>query len=299
MTEAAGTTRAGLLHAFAAHLLWGLFPLYFRAVGSVPYAELLAHRVVWAVAFLVIPVTLGAGWGRLAQALRRPRTLALFGLSAVMLFLNWGTYLWAVGQGRVTEASLGYFMNPLVNVLLGAAFLGERLRPLQWLAVGCAGAGVVWLTIHAGAPPWLGLVLALSFGVYALLRKTSSLGAIDGLALESALLAPLAVAWLGWLALTDQAVFARAGTGMQCLIAASGPVTALPLLFFAAAARRIPLSILGIVQYLGPTMQLLLAVYVFGEPFDGVRLVGYAAIWMGLAIFSAESLARATRPRLA
>jgi chloramphenicol-sensitive protein RarD len=282
--------RIGIFYAIGAYLLWGLFPLYFRAVASVPAGELLAQRVVWSFVFVCALVSLRLGWRWLGPVVRDRRVVAIFSLTAVLVFVNWGLYIWSVSAGRIVDASLGYFMTPLVNVLLGAAYLKERLRRAQWISVGCAGLGVLWLTLSAGAPPWIGLALAATFGLYGLLRKTAVLGAFEGLALETAIMLPLALVYLLWLGQQGSDVFRTAGPRMQCLIAASGPVTALPLLFFAAAARRIPLSTLGLIQYLGPSIQLMLAVLLFGEPFPPAKFAGYAAIWAGLLLFSVEGL---------
>jgi len=287
--------RIGILYAIGAYLLWGLFPLYFRAVASVPAGELLGQRVVWSFVFVSALVSWRLGWRWLGPLARNRRVLAIFAVSAGLVFVNWGLYIWSVSAGRIVDASLGYFMTPLVNVLLGAVYLKERLRPAQWISIACAGLGVLWLTLSAGAPPWIGLALAATFGMYGLLRKTAVLGAFEGLALETAIMLPLALVYLIWLAEQGGDVFQSAGLGMQCLIAASGPVTALPLLFFAAAARRIPLTTLGLIQYLGPSIQLLLAVLLFGEPFPPAKLSGYGAIWAGLLLFSVEGLWRSWR----
>jgi chloramphenicol-sensitive protein RarD len=211
---------------------------------------------------------------------------------------NWFVYIWAVNAGRVVDASLGYFINPLVNVLIGAAFLHERLRPAQWAAAGVAAAGVGWLTWQAGAVPWIGLVLALTFGLYGLLRKTAALGAIEGLTLETVLLTPLAAAYLLWLAHAGASGFVEGDTATRLLLAAAGPVTAVPLLLFAAGARRIPFSTLGLLQYLGPSLQLLIGVWLYHEPF-AARAPGYVLIWIALAVFSVEGLLQGWRSRAA
>lgn len=289
--------RLGLFYAFCAYTLWGLFPLYFRAVRTVPAGEILGQRVLWSLAFVAILVTVRIGWRWLGPVLRDLRVMRVFLLTAALVFINWGVYIWAVNQGRVVDASLGYFMNPLVNVLLGAVFLKERLRLVQWTAVGLAAAGVAWLTVAAGGLPWVGLSLAAAFGLYGLLRKTASLGAFEGLALETLLMLPVALAYLAWLGANGEDVFWTVTPTLRWLIVASGPVTALPLLFFAAAARRIPLSTLGLVQYLGPTIQLILAVFLFGEPFSGAKVLGYVAIWAGLVVYSGEGLWRNWRQR--
>lgn len=289
------THRRGVAYALCAYTLWGLFPLYFKAVASIPALDILAHRVFWSLAFVGVLVTWRIGWGWLPAVFRDRRVVGVFALSALMVFLNWAIYIWAVSRGRVVDASLGYFMNPLVNVLLGWLVLHERLRPLQWTAVLIAAGGVVWLTWIAGAPPWIGLTLAAAFGLYGLLRKTASLGAWEGFALETLFMLPFAMVYLGWFAARGEATYPSLPLTMQLLLIASGPVTALPLLFFAAAARRIPLSTLGLVQYLGPSVQLILAVWLFDEPFGGAKALGFAAIWAALVIYTGEMLWRGWR----
>jgi chloramphenicol-sensitive protein RarD len=232
----------------------------------------------------------------LADLRRQPRVLAWFVASSVLVAANWFVYIWAVNAGRVVDASLGYFINPLVNVLIGAAFLHERLRRPQWLAVAIAAAGVAWLTWQAGAVPWIGLVLALTFGLYGLLRKTAALGAIEGLSLETLLLTPVAAAYLLWLAHSGASSFVEADATTRLLLLAAGPVTAVPLLLFAAGARRIPFSTLGLLQYLGPSLQLLIGVWLYHEPF-AERAPGYVLIWIALAVFSIEGLVQGWRSR--
>jgi chloramphenicol-sensitive protein RarD len=287
----------GMLYAALAFLAWGLFPLYFKALRSIPAQEILAHRMVWSLAFLAVVLLWRRQWSWLAAVARQPRVLAGFAASALLLSTNWGIYIWSVNHDRVIDASLGYFINPLVNVVLGAALLKERMRPLQWSAVALAAAGVAWLTYVAGHPPWIALALGLTFGVYGLLRKTAALGALEGLSLETMLLFPFAAAYLLWLAQAGQNGFLAAPPLPQALLALSGPVTAIPLLMFAAAARRLPLSLLGLMQYLVPTMQLLLGVWLYHEPFGPARLLGFALIWGGLALYSAEGMARSWRAR--
>jgi chloramphenicol-sensitive protein RarD len=287
----------GMLYAALAFLAWGLFPLYFKALRSIPAQEILAHRMVWSLAFLAVVLLWRRQWSWLAAVARQPRVLAGFAASALLLSTNWGIYIWSVNHDRVIDASLGYFINPLVNVVLGAALLKERMRPLQWSAVALAAAGVAWLTYVAAHPPWIALALGLTFGVYGLLRKTAALGALEGLSLETMLLFPFAAAYLLWLAQAGQNGFLAAPPLPQALLALSGPVTAIPLLMFAAAARRLPLSLLGLMQYLVPTMQLLLGVWLYHEPFGPARLLGFALIWGGLALYSAEGMARSWRAR--
>jgi chloramphenicol-sensitive protein RarD len=258
--------------------------------------EILGHRIVWSLAVCAALLALLRRWRWLADLRRQPRVLLWFSATSALVALNWFVYIWAVNSGRVVDASLGYFINPLVNVLIGAVVLHERLRRAQWLAVGVAAAGVLWLTWQAGTLPWIGLVLAVTWGVYGVLRKTAALGAIEGLTLETLLLAPLAAAGLLWLAGSGQSAFAHGDTTTRLLLLAAGPVTAAPLLFFAAAARRIPFSTLGVLQYLSPTMQLLIGVWLYGEPF-AARAPGYVLIWIGLAVFSFDGLAQGWRAR--
>lgn len=287
----------GVVYAISAFTIWGLFPIYFKALHSISAPEMLAHRMAWSMAFLFIVLTVRRQWRWLRPVLSQRRLLARFAASAVLLSANWGLYIWAVNDGRIVEASLGYFINPLVNVLFGMAFLKERLRALQWVAVGIALAGVLWLTWQTGHPPWISLALALTFGGYGLLRKTAKLGALEGLTLETMLLFPVALAFLAFLGLRGVSGFADASTGTQILLAAAGPITAVPLLLFAAGARRIPLSMLGLIQYITPTLQLLIGVLVYSEPFDGDDLIGYGAIWAALGVYSFEGIWQARRAR--
>jgi len=282
----------GLLYAALAFGIWGLYPLYLLQIASVAPLEVVLHRSVWSLVFLAGTLAVLKRWAWLGPALRQPRQLALFAISALLLSGNWLIYVWAVANGRVLEASLGYFINPLVNVLLGVLVLHERLRPVQWLAVGLAATGVAWLTLNAGQLPWVALVLAGSFGTYGLMRKTSRLGALEGLALETLLLAPLVLPALVLTTLQPGGALARGDWALDGWLLLSGPLTALPLLFFGIAARRLPLATLGLVQYLGPTLTFMLGVWVFHEPLQPARLAGFALIWTGLAIYSADALKR-------
>lgn len=284
-----------MLYAASAYLVWGLFPLYFKSLQAVPPLQILMHRVVWSLAFLVIVLSVRRQWTWLGRAMRQPRVLAGFAASAALLSANWFIYIWAVNHGRVVDASLGYFMTPLVNVLLGFALLKERMRALQWAAVILAAAGVAWLTWHNGHPPWISLLLALTFGTYGLLRKTAALAALEGLTLETLLMFPLAAGYLAWASKDGGNVFFSVPLHSQLLLAAAGPVTAIPLLMFATGARRIPLSLLGLLQYITPSMQLLLGVLLYHEPFGHARLVGFALIWSGLALYSADGAWRSWR----
>jgi chloramphenicol-sensitive protein RarD len=279
----------GALYAALAFALWGIFPLYFRQIANVPAGEILVHRIVWSLAFVLIVLTLRRQWSWLGPVMRSPKVLLAFAASAVLLSANWLIYIWAVNSGHVIDASLGYFINPLVNVLLGYTVLHERLRRLQWMALAVAAAGVLWLTLLAGHLPWIALALAGSFGAYGLLRKVATLGALEGLTLETLILAPVAAAVLGvWMA-QGTSVFPAPVIGTNLWLIAAGPITAIPLLLFAAGARQISLTTLGLLQYIGPTIQLALGLWLFHEPFSPARLMGFALIWLALALYSAES----------
>ena len=287
--------KRGVWYAVAAYLLWGIFPIYIKLLQAVPATEILAHRMVWSLVVVAALLTLQRHWKWLRKLAADPKVILRFVATATVVSLNWGVYIWAINSNRVVDASLGYFINPLVNVLLGAMLLGERLRPVQWVAVAIAAIGVAWLTVQAGTLPWIGLVLAVSFGTYGLLRKTATLGALEGLALETALLFPLAFSYLLWLAYNHQNTFVDAPASIRVLLALAGPVTAVPLLLFAAGARRIPLSLLGLLQYIGPTLQLLLGVLLYHEPFVAAKAAGYALIWGALALYTSEMLWRNLR----
>jgi len=293
-SSAAASASRGVLFAALSYTLWGLFPLYFKQIAQVPSLEVVAHRTLWCLIFLLGVLTVLKRWAWLGQVLRQPKVLAAFLLSALLLSVNWLTYVWAVQNDHVLDASLGYFINPLVNVALGFAVLHERPRPLQWLAVALAAAGVLWLTLQTGRLPWVALVLAASFGVYGLLRKIASLGALEGLTLETLLLAPLAAAAMAWWTWQGQSALshgAEAPTTLLWLLFA-GPLTAAPLLLFAAGARRIPMATLGLLQYISPSIQFMLGVWLYHEPFAATRLVGFGLIWAALAIYSVEGLFR-------
>ena len=282
--------RTGILSAALAFLCWGLFPLYFHALGEVPTLQILAHRMLWSLAFLLIVLTLRKQW-RWLQQVRQPRVFWSFVASAILLAGNWLLYIWAVNNGHVIDASLGYFITPLFNIMLGFLILKERLRPLQWAVIGIAALGVAWLTLHAGNVPWIALGLAASFGGYGLLRKTAALGALEGLSFETMVLFPVAAVYIGWLTLHgDNAFINTASDSTRWLLVAAGPITAIPLLLFASGARQIPLSILGLLQYLGPTIQFLLGVLLFKEAFTSERLIGFALIWSALILFAGEGL---------
>jgi len=287
--------RRGIVYATLAYIFWGVFPIYIKALKSVPALEFLAHRMVWSLGVVLILLLAARRWSWLRDARREPRILIWFVGSALAVTLNWGLYIWAVNAGHIIDTSLGYYINPLVNVLIGAIFLHERLRPGQWFAVGLAALGVSWLTWQAGQLPWISLTLALTFATYGLLRKMASLGSLEGLAVETALLFPFALSYLLWLIAHDESAFVAGPASTQWLLVAAGPVTAIPLLLFAGGARRIPFATLGVLQYVAPTLQLLLGIGVYHEPFAAAKLVGYVAIWIALIIFTGEGLWSALR----
>jgi chloramphenicol-sensitive protein RarD len=278
-------TRTGLAYATVAYLAWGLFPVYFRLLHGVPAPVVLCHRVVWSAGFLVLLVTALRRWPSVLGQLRTPGTLPRLGVSAVLISANWLVYIWAVNSGRVLEASLGYYVNPLLSVLLAVVFLGESLSRVQAAAVVLAGAGVLTLVVRAGHVPWVALVLALTFGLYGLVRKRVKVDAIAGLLGEVAILAPLALAFL---AARGGGALRWSGTG--ALLAASGIVTALPLIWFAVGVQRLRLSTIGLLQYLNPTMQFLIAVFAFGERFTAAHALAFGCIWASLALYTGDTL---------
>ncbi len=281
-----GSARAGTIAAVAAFLLWGLFPLYWKMLAAVPAVEVVAHRTAWGFVAVAAWVTLRGRWADARAVASRPETIARLAGSAVLIALNWLLYVWAVVHDRVVEASLGYFINPLVNVLLGVLVLGERLSRAQRVAVTLAAAGVAVLTVGHGRLPWIALALAVSFGLYGLARKTVGADAVVGLLWETGLLAPLAAGWLLSLEVRGSGAFGPAHPGASVLLALGGAVTAVPLVLFALGARSLPLSTVGLLQYLSPSIQFLLAVLVFREPFTAPHAASFACIWAALAVLT-------------
>lgn len=281
--------RRGALCAAASYALWGVLPLYWKALHGVPAAEILAHRMSWSLVVVALALSWRRDWAWLKPAVSNRRTLLTFLTSSTLLAVNWLVFIWAVNHERVVEASLGYFINPLFSVLLGRLFLGERLRPLQALALGLAGTGVLYLTVSYGELPWIALTLAATFGSYGLLRKTASLGSLQGLTLETLLLFPLATGYLFYLEMRGVGSFGHPGWPTSLLLAGAGVATAIPLLLFAAGARQISLTTLGMLQYIAPTGQLLVGVLIYSERLGGQRLTSFAMIWTALVIYSLES----------
>lgn len=279
-----------------AYGLWGTFPLYFALLAKVPPIEVVAHRVIWSLLFLVLLLSLTRGWGALREALRARRAVALLALAAVFLSINWVTYVYSVSTNQVVEASLGYFINPLVSVALGVIALKERLRPMQWTAVGIALVAVIELTVAYGAVPWIALILAFSFGIYGLLKKLVGFAAIPSLTIETAVLSPIAVVLLVTLEGTGAAVFVQGGPGISALLILLGPVTAIPLLAFGAAATRIPLSMLGLIQYVTPIAIFIFGITVFGDEMQPSRWVGFILVWIALVVFTVDALRNSRGP---
>jgi len=280
---------AGALAATGAFLLWGVLPIYWKFLPMVGPLEIIAHRVVWSLAFLFIVLKLRGRMGQFRAALVDPRQLALYALSGGLLAMNWLTYIHAVQIDQIVEASLGYFLVPLCNVALGLLVLRERLRPLQWTAVALAAAGVLVQLTQVGRLPWIALVLAATFAFYGLLRKRGPLGPLTGLGVETALLTPIAVGYLVWRGVEGSGALGSVGALEHTLLLACGIVTAVPLLWFATAARALSMASLGLFQYLAPSVQLLIGVAIYGEPFGGARAASFALIWAGLALYSADA----------
>ncbi len=285
-----GQTTAGLIYALAAFTVWGLFPVYFKALRPTGALEVVAHRILWSVPLCAFMVSRRGGWGELARAWGAPGVRLTLLASSLLISVNWLGFVYAVESGQVLQASLGYYINPLVNVLLAMIFLGERLRPWQWLAVLLALGGTLVLAVGYGQAPWLGLLLALTFGTYGLLRKRVAIDAVGGLFVETCLLAPLSLAYLAWLVTGGRSALVNGGWGLSALLLCAGVVTTMPLVWFTRAARRISLTAVGMVMYLTPTLQFLLAVFAYGETFTLTHLLAFGLIWCGLAVFMAESV---------
>lgn len=286
----------GILYAVLAYTAWGLFPLFFKQIAAVDAFEVVLHRTVWSMVFVTGVLTLRQQWAWLVAALRQPRVLAAFAASAALLACNWLVYVWAIAHDHVLDASLGYFILPLMNVALGYVVLQERPRTGQWLAVVVAACGVLWLTWQGGRMPWVALLLASTFGIYGLLRKLAVLGALEGLTLETLLLTPLAASMLVYWTYNGHGVLASPPSMLWFWLLLAGPITAIPLWLFAAGARRVPLSTMGILQYISPTLQLLLGVALYGEPFGGSRVLGFGLIWLALLIYTVEGWRWSRRP---
>ena len=285
--------RRGFAFGVAAYGLWGVMPIYFKAIAAVAAVDIVAHRILWSLPFLALLLWLSRGWSEVRQAIRRRRTLLLLLSTATLIGINWLLYVYAVTSGHILAASLGYYLNPLANVLLGRFILKERLSWLQWIAIAIAAAGILALAVGALGQLWISLTLCISFATYGLLRKIALVDAVAGLAIETALLFPLAIGWLAWRLAAGAPSFGTTGSQTALLVAA-GIVSTTPLLLFTAAARRLPYSTLGMLQFLAPTLQFLCAVWLYGEPFGRAHAIAFGAIWAALALYLFE-LIRAPR----
>jgi len=295
MTEDIGRRRAGLWLGLGAYGLWGVLPLYFKALVHVPSTEIVAHRILWSLVFLGALVSIWRRWGAIRAAVTRPRVMLTLIATALLIAANWLIYIWAVVNGHVLEGSLGYYLNPLINVLLGVVLLKERLSLAQKLAVALAGAGVAVLAVGAGEGIWISLSLAVSFALYGFLRKVAPVDSLEGLSIETAILAPVALAWVLWLEANGTGGWGSWGLRTDILLIVAGAVTAVPLLLFAAAAKHLPYSTLGFLQYIAPSIQFLLAVLLFGERLTLAHIICFAAIWTALVIFAGDGIRIARR----
>jgi chloramphenicol-sensitive protein RarD len=277
----------GIWYALGAYLTWGLFPIYWKLLAGIPALQLLGHRIFWSF-LLLFGIVLFARQVKVFRASLNRRVLLIYSVAAVLIAINWLTYVWAVGAGFIIETSLGYFINPLLVVLFGVIFLRERLRPLQWLPIGLAAAGVLYLTFAYGSLPWVALTLAFSFAFYGLVKKTAPLGALHGLTLETGILFLPAIAFLLFSEFSGTGAFMHTSPLQDAMLIGAGLVTVVPLWMFSTAAQRIPLTMIGILQYVNPTMQFLLGVLIYKEPFDHRRLIGFGVVWVALILFGLE-----------
>ncbi|TLS40547.1 EamA family transporter RarD [Streptomyces montanus] len=297
--ESKGEQRIGLLNGFAAYGMWGLVPLFWPLLEPAGAVEILAHRMVWSLGFVVIALLVMRRWAWAGELARQPRRLGLITVAAAVITVNWGVYIWAVNTGHVVEASLGYFINPLVTIAMGVLLLKERLRPAQWAAVSIGFAAVLVLTIGYGRPPWISLCLAFSFATYGLVKKKVNIGGLESLAAETAIQFLPALGFLLWLSGQGDATFGSEGAGHAALLAATGVVTAAPLVCFGAAAIRVPLSTLGLLQYLAPVLQFLLGILYFHEAMPGERWAGFVLVWGALSLLTWDALRTSRRARAA
>lgn len=289
------TTSGGLAFGVGAYLCWGFFPLYWPLLDPAGALEVLAHRIVWSLVFVLVCIAATRRWGRFAAIARDRRMMVFLALASVAIALNWGGFIYGVTTGHVIETSLGYFINPLVTVLLGVVVLKETLTSAQWAAVGIGTLAVVVLTVDYGRPPWIALLVACSFAAYGFLKKRAALGAFEGLGMETLILAPVALAFLLALQLRGELTFGHHGLDNAALLVGTGVVTAIPLLMFGAAATRLSLTTIGLLQYLGPLLQFVLGLLVFGEAMSPARWAGFVLVWTALVIFTVDAVVRRRR----
>ncbi|HYB99118.1 MAG TPA: EamA family transporter RarD [Candidatus Limnocylindrales bacterium] len=289
-------TNAGFWYAAGAYTSWGLLPIYWKMLAHVPAAQVICHRIVWSFALLAAVLALAGRWRAFADAATSWRSLGLYAAAAILIGINWTLFIWAVGAGFLVETSLGYYINPLISVLLGVVVLRERLRPMQWVPIALAGTGVAYLTLMHGSVPWVALLLATSFALYGLVKKTAPLASLDGLTLETGLLLVPAVSFLVYSEARGQGPLLGGDAVASAMLVGAGAITTAPLLMFASAAQRIPLFWVGILQYIAPTLQLALGTLVYGEPFHREQLIGFTLVWTALLVFIVEGLAARRAP---
>ena len=289
--------KKGILYGIGAYLLWGIFPVYWKLLEAVPAIQIISHRIIWSFVLLALILFITRQWRSFHSAALSRRVVLIYLVSAILLGINWLTYIWAINAGFVLETSLGYFINPLLSVLLGVLFVREKLRPLQWLPIGLAAIGVIYVAISYGQFPWIALTLAISFGLYGLVKKVAPLGSLFGLTLETGLLFLPAVAFLAVLEWQRQGAFLHVPAVSNLLMIGAGLVTTVPLLLFASAAQRIPLSTLGILQYINPTIAFLLGLFLFHEPFNLSLLIGFSIVWLALIIYWGENYLASRKAR--
>lgn len=279
----------GILNGIAAYALWGFFPIYWKLLHPVPALQVIGHRIGWSFILLLAFILITRQWQQFRAAALTSKTVGIYSIAAVLLSVNWLIYVWGVNSGFIVETSLGYFINPLLSVLLGVIFLRERLRPAQWVPIAIATAGVIYLTATYGRLPWIALSLAFSFGFYGFVKKLAPLGSLYGLTLETAIVFPIALIYLLAVELNGTGFFFHESLLTNILLIGAGLVTTVPLLMFASAARQIPLSVIGLLQYIAPTIQFLIGIFVYKEPFDQAHLIGFGIVWIALVIFWVEN----------
>ena len=279
----------GIWYGVGAYVLWGFFPIYWRFLHDVPALEVIWHRITWSFIFLLIYVILRGQWQAFRTSAMNWRTIGIYSIASVLLSFNWLIYVWGVNAGFIVETSLGYFINPLFSVLLGVVFLRERLRVIQWIPVGIAAIGVTYLAFVYGRLPWIALSLAFTFGMYGFVKKLSPLGSLHGLTLETGLVFPISVIYIAVLGFNGTGAFLNSGISIDMFLIGAGLVTTIPLLMFASAAKQIPLTIVGLLQYIAPTIQFLIGVFIYKEAFDHSRLIGFSIVWVALVIFAVEN----------
>jgi len=279
----------GILYGFGAYALWGFFPIYWKFLHGVPALQVIGHRIAWSFILLAIYIVITRQWNEFRAAAFKPKAIGMYSIAAILLSFNWLIYVWGVNAGFIVETSLGYFINLLLSVLLGVVFLRERLRPTQWIPVGLAAIGVIYLTFAYGRLPWIALSLAFTFGFYGFVKKLSPLGSLYGLTLETGIVFPIALIYIASVGFNGSGAFRQSGALVDVFLIGAGLVTTIPLLMFASAAKQIPLTIVGLLQYIAPTLQFLIGVFLYREPFDFAHFIGFAIVWFALIIFLVES----------